>query len=138
MEPVDDVRGGASADGHDVSAAVADAGASDARTWIDVGDAATLADGGRLDAEVDGHYVAVVELDGQLHAFEDRCTHDGESLAGADVEADASTPCGVVVCPRHGARFCLRSGEALTPPAYEPLRIFTVRARGGRVEVGLP
>ncbi len=106
--------------------------------WIDVGAASTLASGGRLDAEVDGFYVAVVELNGVRHAFEDRCTHDGESLAGADVEPDAATPCGVVVCPRHGAKFCLRTGHALTPPAYEPLKIFEVRERAGRIEVLAP
>jgi 3-phenylpropionate/trans-cinnamate dioxygenase ferredoxin subunit len=106
--------------------------------WIDVGAASTLASSGRLDAEVDGFYVAVVQLDGELHAFEDRCTHDGESLAGADVEPDAATPCGVVVCPRHGAKFCLRTGNALTPPAYEPLKIFEVRECAGRIEVLAP
>jgi len=106
--------------------------------WIDVGEASILASGDRLDAEVDGFYVAVVQLDGVLHAFEDRCTHDGESLAGADVEPDAATPCGVVVCPRHGAKFCLRTGNALTPPAYEPLKVFEVRERAGRVEILAP
>ncbi|MBM4217063.1 MAG: Rieske 2Fe-2S domain-containing protein [Gammaproteobacteria bacterium] len=106
--------------------------------WIDVGEATILASDSRLDAVVDGFYVTVVQLDGVLHAFEDRCTHDGESLAGADVEPDAATPCGVVVCPRHGAKFCLRTGNALTPPAYEPLKVFEVRERAGRVEVLAP
>lgn len=106
--------------------------------WVDVGDAAALAQGGRLDVEVDGCFVAVVQLEDGLHAFEDRCTHDGEPLAGAEIEADAATPCGVVVCPRHGARFCLSTGEALTPPAYEPLRIFAARQRDGRIEVARP
>ena len=69
----------------------------------------------------------------RLYAFEDRCTHDGESLAGAEVEPGADAP--VVVCPRHGARFCLQHGAALTPPAYEPIRIFAVRERAGRIEV---
>lgn len=110
----------------------------DAQRWLDVGDAADLEHGGRLDVEVDGGFVAVVRLGDALHAFEDRCTHDGEPLAGAEIEADAGTPCGVVVCPRHGARFCLRTGEALTPPAYEPLRVFAVRLREGRVEVARP
>jgi len=108
---------------------------SELSRWIDVGDAAALARGERLDAEVDGDYVAIVRLAGTLHAFEDRCTHDGESLAGAEVETDAATPCGVVVCPRHGARFCLATGAALTPPAYEPLKVFAVRERAGRIEV---
>jgi 3-phenylpropionate/trans-cinnamate dioxygenase ferredoxin component len=40
-----------------------------------------------------------------------------------------------VVCPRHGAKFCLRTGAALTPPAYEPVRTFAVRVREGVVEV---
>ncbi|NBU25619.1 MAG: ferredoxin, partial [Gammaproteobacteria bacterium] len=102
---------------------------ADAEDWIDVGAAAALSQGGRLDVEVDGHFVAVVQTGDGLHAFEDRCTHDGEPLAGAEIEPDAATPCGVVVCPRHGARFCLRTGEALTPPAYEPLRIFSARER---------
>ena len=103
--------------------------------WTDVGEAAALAGDGRLDAEIDGSFIAVVRLQGTLHAFEDRCTHDGEPLAGAEIEADATTPCGVVVCPRHGARFCLATGAALSPPAYEPLRVFSVREREGRIEV---
>ena len=103
--------------------------------WVDVGDATALAAGGRLDIEVDGVFVAVVQLDDGLHAFEDRCTHDGEPLAGAELEGDAATPCGVVICPRHGARFCLKTGAALTPPAYEPIRIFEVRERDGQIEV---
>ena len=40
-----------------------------------------------------------------------------------------------ITCPRHGARFCLRTGDALSPPAYEPLRIFEVRESGGRIEI---
>jgi 3-phenylpropionate/trans-cinnamate dioxygenase ferredoxin subunit len=43
-----------------------------------------------------------------------------------------------IVCPRHGAHFCLRTGEALTPPAYEPLRTFNVREERGRVLVEAP
>lgn len=109
-----------------------------AASWIDIGEAAVLQSGGRLDGEVDGFYVAAVLLEGELHAFEDRCTHDGESLTGAEVENDPGTPCGVVICPRHGARFCLRTGAALTPPAYEPLKVFAARIREGRVEVESP
>jgi 3-phenylpropionate/trans-cinnamate dioxygenase ferredoxin subunit len=110
-------------------------GDGDAPRWSDVGAAAALEGGGRIDVEVDGCHVSVVHLQGALHAFEDRCTHDGEPLSGAEIEADPSTPCGVVVCPRHGARFCLATGAALTPPAYEPLRIFAVREQDGRIEV---
>jgi 3-phenylpropionate/trans-cinnamate dioxygenase ferredoxin subunit len=103
--------------------------------WVAAGTIEQLASQSRLEAEVDGEFVAVARLDGQLHAFEDRCTHDGEPLAGAELEGDSATPCGVVICPRHGARFCLKTGAALTPPAYEPIRIFEVREIEGRIEV---
>jgi 3-phenylpropionate/trans-cinnamate dioxygenase ferredoxin component len=98
-----------------------------ATRWIDVGDARTLADASPMAAEVDGMAVVVVRCGAELYAVEDRCTHDGESLGEAQVE-DCQ-----IICPRHGAHFCLRSGEALTPPAYEPLRTYRVREENGRV-----
>lgn len=103
--------------------------------WITAGSVEQLATQSRLEVEIDGDYVAIARLEGELHAFEDRCTHDGEPLAGAELEGDATTPCGVVICPRHGARFCLKTGAALTPPAYEPIRIFEVREHKGQIEV---
>jgi 3-phenylpropionate/trans-cinnamate dioxygenase ferredoxin subunit len=103
--------------------------------WIPAGSIEQLAAQSRLEVEIDGDYVAIARLNGELHAFEDRCTHDGEPLAGAELEGDTSTPCGVVICPRHGARFCLKTGAALTPPAYEPIRIFEVRECDGQIEV---
>ncbi len=75
----------------------------------------------------------MVRVGGTLYAFEDRCTHDGESLAGAEVAGSAAGA--EVVCPRHGARFALRTGAVLAPPAYEPLRVFAVREEAGRILV---
>jgi 3-phenylpropionate/trans-cinnamate dioxygenase ferredoxin component len=95
--------------------------------WVDVGEAAALGDEASLTVEVDDAPIVVVRCGEQLYAVEDRCTHDGEPLGGAEVE-DCQ-----IICPRHGARFCLRSGDALTPPAYEPLRKFDVREHNGRI-----
>ena len=95
--------------------------------WIDVGDARALREAAPLLAELDGVAVVVVRCGRELYAVEDRCTHDGESLGEAQVE-DCQ-----IICPRHGAHFCLRSGEALTPPAYEPLRTYRAREENGRV-----
>ena len=106
--------------------------------WIDIAAAEQLTSTPHLDAEIDGYRVTIVRLAGDLYAFEDRCTHDGESLADAEIEAGSAAGPPVVVCPRHGARFCLRHGTALTPPAYEPVKIFAVRERGGRIEVQSP
>ncbi|HVN44351.1 MAG TPA: non-heme iron oxygenase ferredoxin subunit [Steroidobacteraceae bacterium] len=101
-------------------------------SWIDVGRADALSEAAPLAAEVDGVHLVVVRCGSDLYAVEDRCTHDGESLGEAHVE-DCQ-----IVCPRHGAHFCLRTGEALTPPAYEPLRTFRVREQDGRILVAGP
>ncbi len=100
--------------------------------WIDVGGAQAVSETVPLAAEIEGVPVVVVRCGAELFAVEDRCTHDGESLSGAEIEACE------IICPRHGSRFCLRTGEALTPPAYEPLRTYRVRVEEGRVLVEQP
>jgi 3-phenylpropionate/trans-cinnamate dioxygenase ferredoxin component len=100
--------------------------------WIDIGPATAVTETTPLPAEVAGYSLMVVSCRGELYSIEDRCTHDGESLMGAEVEECQ------VICPRHGARFCLRTGEALTPPAYEPVKTFKTRIENGRVLVELP
>ncbi len=102
--------------------------------WIDVGAAAEVDANQPFPVEIDGTPIVVVRCHAGYYAVEDRCTHDGEALAGAEVESDSCE----IICPRHGARFCLKTGEALTPPAYEPVRTFRVRAENGRIAVELP
>ncbi|MBC8024512.1 MAG: Rieske 2Fe-2S domain-containing protein [Steroidobacteraceae bacterium] len=97
--------------------------------WSDIGSLAELESTSRLEADVDGWRVRVAIVGGTLYAFEDRCTHDDSPFDDAPIENSE------IICPRHGARFCLRTGAALSPPAYEPLRIFEVRQSAGRVEV---
>ena len=101
-------------------------------SWVDVGAADGLGESGSLVVEVDGVPVVVVRCGSELYAVEDRCTHDGESLGEAQVE-DCQ-----IICPRHGAHFCLRTGEALTPPAYEPLRSYPARQQDGRILLQVP
>ncbi len=102
--------------------------------WLDVGTVDTVEATQPFSAEIDGVPIVIVRCDSGYYAVEDRCTHDGEALAGAEVETDACR----IICPRHGARFCLKTGQALTPPAYEPVRTYPVRVEGGRVLVELP
>jgi 3-phenylpropionate/trans-cinnamate dioxygenase ferredoxin component len=100
--------------------------------WIDIGGIESVHEMVPLSAEVDGIPIVVVRCGADIYAVEDRCTHDGAPLGEAEVKACE------IVCPRHGAHFCLRTGEALTPPAYEPLRTFKVREAGGRILVEVP
>jgi 3-phenylpropionate/trans-cinnamate dioxygenase ferredoxin subunit len=101
----------------------------DRTDWLDVAAVEDLPPGAYEIVETDDLILAVFNLDGEFFAIEDICTHDGEELTGGPVDGDQ------IICPRHGARFCLRTGKALTPPAYEDLPTFPVRVRDGRVEV---
>lgn len=71
--------------------------------------------------------IAVVNVDGELYAIEDVCSHDGGELTGGDIVGHA------IECPRHGARFDLRTGAVLAPPAYEPIAKFPVRIEDDQV-----
>ena len=95
--------------------------------WIDVGSADDVKAGKTLSVEVDGDAVVIAHCADGYFAIEDRCTHDGEPLAGGEVE-DCE-----IICPRHFARFCLRTGAALSPPAYEPAKSYAVRGENGRL-----
>ena len=97
--------------------------------WVTVARAGELAPGQWKSVDVDGAQVAVFNLDGQYYAIEDVCTHDGGQLTGGSVEGAE------IICPRHGARFCIRTGAALTAPAYEATATFPVRIENGVVEV---
>ena len=77
--------------------------------------------------------VGVYNCGGDLVAIEDRCSHDDGPLCEGDWEPDGC----VVVCPRHGSRFDIRSGRPLTLPAYVPVETFPVRVRDGVVVVDL-
>jgi 3-phenylpropionate/trans-cinnamate dioxygenase ferredoxin subunit len=75
--------------------------------------------------------IGVYNIDGELYAIEDRCSHDDGPLVEGDWEPDEA----VVVCPRHGSRFDIRTGRPLTLPAYEPVATFPVRVENGVVKV---
>lgn len=97
--------------------------------WMDVARADELTPGSSRVVDADGTRIAVFNLDGEFFAIEDVCTHDGGELASGCMDGD------VIVCPRHGARFSIRTGEALTAPAFEPTSVFPVRIADGVVQV---
>jgi 3-phenylpropionate/trans-cinnamate dioxygenase ferredoxin subunit len=97
--------------------------------WINVAPAGDLAPGSHRVVDTDGVQIAVFNVNGDLLAVEDVCTHDGGDLAAGELEGD------VIVCPRHGAKFCLRTGAVLSPPAYEDIATFPVRVEAGVVQV---
>jgi 3-phenylpropionate/trans-cinnamate dioxygenase ferredoxin component len=75
--------------------------------------------------------VGVYNCEGEFFALEDRCSHDDGPLVEGDWEPDRC----VVICPRHGANFDIRTGQPLTLPAYEPVETFRVVVEDGVVKV---
>jgi len=97
--------------------------------WITVAREGELAPGQWRRVDADGAQIVVFNLAGRYYAIEDVCTHDGGQLTGGTVEGEE------IVCPRHGARFCIKTGAALTAPAYEPTASFPVRVENGEIQV---
>lgn len=97
--------------------------------WVDVAKLEELPPGTRRIVDVDDVQIAVFNLAGEFYAIEDVCTHDYASLDDAKLEGDE------IICPRHGARFCIKTGAVKAPPAYEPVPTFPVRIHEGMIQV---
>lgn len=88
-----------------------------------------LPPGGKILLEVDGRAIALFNVEGTFYAIDDLCTHDGGPLAEGDLDGCA------IQCPRHGARFDVRTGKPLCMPAVEPVATHQVEVRGDEVFV---
>ena len=86
--------------------------------------------GGVKIVRLEDQSVAVFNVDGAYYAIDDVCTHDGGPLAEGAI--DGAT----IECPRHGARFDVRTGAVLAPPATVPVPTYAVRVAGDEIQVG--
>ena len=97
--------------------------------WIDVCAENALADSENIIVDVDGTDVAIFKIAGQFYAIEDVCSHDGAEIASGELDGDE------IICPRHGARFCVKTGAVKCAPAYEDIDTFPVRIEEGRLQI---
>ena len=79
--------------------------------------------------DVGGNQVAVANVGGTFHAFDDACTHRQCSLAEGTLEGTT------VTCPCHGSQFDARTGAVLRPPAVQPVRSYRVRVEGDTLKI---
>ena len=87
--------------------------------------------GGKLSLEVADHYIVLVHLDNTIYCLDDVCTHDGGPLGDGDLDDHC------LVCPRHGAKFDVRTGQAVAMPATEPTATHEVKIEGEDIFVKL-
>jgi 3-phenylpropionate/trans-cinnamate dioxygenase ferredoxin subunit len=90
-----------------------------------------LPNGERLFLEMDGQAILLFNIAGRFFAIADVCTHDHGELGEGDLEGYE------IICPRHGARFDVRNGNATRLPAVQATTHYPVRIVDGMVEVGI-
>lgn len=99
--------------------------------FVTVGKASAVPVGGLAAFDVSGTRVAVANIGGAFHAFDDTCSHEYCSLAEGDLEGQA------IVCPCHFGKFDVTTGAVLEPPPFEPIRTFRVRVQGDDLQIAL-
>ncbi|NOT84010.1 MAG: non-heme iron oxygenase ferredoxin subunit [Methylococcaceae bacterium] len=97
--------------------------------WVNAIDQQRLAEGENVVVDVDGTDVAIFNIAGEFYAIEDVCSHDGAEIASGELDGDE------IICPRHGARFCVKTGEVKCAPAYENIATFPIRIENGTIQV---
>ena len=100
--------------------------------WVRVAAADEVSPGTATVVEAGGRRIALCNTGDGYHAIDDICTHDGGPLDQGKLEGNQ------IECPRHGAKFDVVTGKALTLPAIRPVRTYATRVEGGRVELELP
>ncbi|MFY8222326.1 MAG: Rieske 2Fe-2S domain-containing protein [Pirellulales bacterium] len=99
--------------------------------FVRVADVTEIPDPGKTLVEVAGEMVALFHVEGRYYALDDVCTHDGGPLADGELRDHK------IACPRHGAKFDIRTGAALTMPAVRATRAHDVKVEGDGVWVRL-
>ena len=97
--------------------------------WIDIGAIGEVSETQPLSADLDGFAVVVVRCGEALFAIEDRCTHDDGPLAEGRLYHCE------IECPRHGAKFDIRTGRVTALPAIIPVGTYDVTVNGNDVLV---
>ena len=100
--------------------------------FIAVAETTEIAPGRVKVVEVGGRRIALCNVDGEFFAIDDVCTHDGGPLDQGELYDN------IIECPRHGARFDVRTGKVLALPAVKPLNTYRLRVEGTQIEVALP
>ena len=89
--------------------------------WFDVIPAAELPTNERKVVMIQGISILILNVDGKYYAIHNQCTHQNFPLDEGPLEGVTIT------CPFHGAKFCIKTGEVLSPPAFEDITTYPLR-----------
>ena len=100
--------------------------------FVEIAPASELPNGERLFLEVGDRAIVIFNIADEFYAIKDQCSHEDLELGDGDLNGYDLT------CEQHGAHFDVRTGEALTLPAVDPVPAYPMRVRSGMLEIGLP
>jgi 3-phenylpropionate/trans-cinnamate dioxygenase ferredoxin component len=100
--------------------------------FVEIAPLDQLPAGERLFVQVEGKSIAIFNLAGKLFAIGDVCSHDNGPVGDGDIEENE------IICPRHGARFDIRTGKVTSLPAIVDIPAYPVRVVDGMIELGVP
>ena len=100
--------------------------------FIKVAKVTDIPDPGKKLIEVEDRFVVLIHAGGSFYCIDDVCTHDGGTLGDGQLGRD-----GTLACPRHGAKFDIRTGKAMTMPATQPTVAHEVKVEGDQVLIRL-
>ena len=103
--------------------------------YVSVGPITDFSDPSSPRVAVDDTALVLIHAAGRFYALDDVCTHDGGPLSDGPLHEDENPPS--IACPRHGAKFALATGAALTMPATQATRVHEVKVEEGQVFVRL-
>lgn len=100
--------------------------------YVEIAPLDQITDGGRLFVELGGKSIVLFNVAGKVFAIGDICSHDNGPVGDGEVEENE------IICPRHGARFDIRTGKASSLPALVDIPAYPVRVVKGMVQIGVP
>jgi nitrite reductase/ring-hydroxylating ferredoxin subunit len=99
--------------------------------WVRVAGRRDVAPGEVIGVEVGGRSIAIYDCAGDLFATDNVCTHAYACLSDGWLDGDT------IECPLHAARFDIRTGKVLDPPATADLKTYPIRVSADEIEVNL-
>ena len=100
--------------------------------FVKVAQVSEISPGEMISVDFSGDAVLVANVGGVIRACDDICSHAYASLSEGDLNGEE------VECPLHGALFNITTGEALTPPADAPVKVYKVQVKGDDIYVASP
>lgn len=101
-------------------------------TFYEIAPVENLPNGERIFLEIDDVPIVIFNIADNFYAIKDQCSHEDLEIGDGDLDGYE------LACPHHGARFDVRTGEALTLPAVENVEAYPVRVKDEMIELGFP